>query len=62
MANEERKVAEMQDGEIVPVYDYHYTGSQPPQIGGNGPIIGSTWTTAHDDIKLTEGLLPDRSK
>lgn len=35
--------------ENTTTYDYHYTGSQQPQIGGDGPIIGSTWTTAHDD-------------
>ena len=30
--------AEMQDGEIVEVHDYHYTGSRPMQIGGDGPV------------------------
>jgi hypothetical protein len=31
------------------VPEYHYTGSQQPQIGGDGPIPGSTWSTAHDN-------------
>jgi hypothetical protein len=45
--------------------EYHYTGTPQQQIGGNGPIIGSTWSTAHDNpnepgyIKLTTGPLPD---
>lgn len=29
--------------------NYHYMGSQQEQIGGDGSIPGSTWTTAHDD-------------
>lgn len=36
------------------VYDYHYTGSQQQQIGGDGPIPGSTWTTAHDNPRLPD--------
>jgi hypothetical protein len=29
--------------------EYHYTGSKPMQVGGDGPIPGSTWSTAHDN-------------
>lgn len=33
----------------LPIPEYHYTGSQQQQIGGDGPVVGSTWTTAHDN-------------
>lgn len=39
---------------VTKVYDYRYTGSQQQQIGGDGPIPGSTWTTAHDNPGLPD--------
>lgn len=45
-------VASAELEQTAPSYDYHYTSSQQPQIGGDGPVIGSNWTTAHDNPSL----------
>jgi hypothetical protein len=47
-----KRYAKMQDGEIVEVYNYQYTGSQQQQVGGEDFI--PTWTTAHDNPRRSD--------
>lgn len=48
--NEER--ADFNSDLSIP--EYHYTGTSLPQIGGDEPIPGSNWSTAHDNPRLPD--------
>lgn len=50
-ALEAAEVAHNVEEEIIKTYDYHYIGSQQPQIGGNNPV--PSWT-GHDDPRHSD--------